>query len=425
MEKGLANMEHAFVATYGNGAPVIGILAEFDALGNLSQVADCEVPNPLIPGGHGHGCGHNLLGAGALAGAVGMKDYMKQHNLQGTIQLFGCPAEESGYGKAFMARDGIFHHLDIALTWHPMDITNAWGDSSLAVFQAYFNFKGRAAHAAAAPEQGCSALDAAELMNIGVQFLREHIVDSARIHYAFIDAGGESANVVQPTASLYYFVRAKSLDTAREIFSRVEDIANGAALMTGTKVEMVFDSAAANYIPNHALTEVLYENMKEFADLNLTEADLTYGDRYVSGLSEDVKKKLKTRVCNAFPAYSEEEKESLTRRSYWSGVLPLAFSDHTAGSTDVGDVSWVVPTAQFMLACEPQGTPPHSWQWTANGKSDVAHKGVLAAGKVIAATALDILENPSCSRRLRKSIRKHFKISHIKVEYLKMYCHAK
>lgn len=394
IEKGLAHMKNAFVATYGSGKPVIGILAEYDALGNLSQKADCGQHDPLVKGGNGHGCGHNLLGTGSLAGAVGIKEYMKRHELQGTIQLFGCPAEESGYGKAFMARDGVFSDLDVALSWHPMDINSAWAQSSLAVFQVYYHFKGTAAHAAAAPEQGRSALDAAELMNIGVQFLREHMIDAARVHYAFIDAGGESANVVQPTATLYYFIRAPKVEQAQEIYERVNKIAKGAAMMTETQVEIDFDSACANYVPNRAVTTDLYENLKEYGSLDLTKADEEYAQRYYDTLTTETKESLKSRAQMLHPDASEAEIEKMAALPVATDLAPLHFTNTASGSTDVGDVSWVVPTAQFMLACEPQGTPAHSWQWAANGKSAVAHKGVLAAGKVLATTAFDLLTKP-------------------------------
>ncbi|MGG5342659.1 aminobenzoyl-glutamate utilization protein B [Enterococcus sp. AZ020] len=394
VETGLANMEHSFVATYGSGNPVIGILAEYDALGNLSQVADLGEQKAEHEGGNGHGCGHNLLGTGALAGAVGIKDLMEQEELTGTIKLFGCPAEESGYGKAFMARDGVFDCLDVALAWHPMDTSMAWGLSSLAVYQIYYNFKGRSAHAAAAPEQGRSALDAAELMNIGVQFLREHIIDEGRVHYAFMDAGGESANVVQPTASLYYFIRAPKLDQAEAIYKRVNKIAEGAALMTETELEIVFDSACANYLPNQEMTTAMYENLKEFGDLNLTKEDQEYSQRYYDSLDDATKAGLITRARQMNPTASEEEIQRLGTLPVLDQIGPLAFSNATSGSTDVGDVSWVCPTAQVLIGCEPQGTPPHSWQWVANGKSSVAHKGLLAAGKTIATTAYDLLTNP-------------------------------
>ncbi|MGX7418917.1 amidohydrolase [Carnobacterium gallinarum] len=394
LEKGVANMEHSFVATYGSGKPVIGILAEYDALGNLSQVADLAEQQPIEAGGNGHGCGHNLLGTGALTGAVGIKELIKQNDIQGTIKLFGCPAEESGYGKAFMARDGIFDGIDVALAWHPMDQTAAWGDSSLAVYQIYYNFKGIAAHAAAAPEHGRSALDAAELMNVGVQFLREHIIDEARVHYAFMDVGGESANVVQPTSSLYYFIRAPKLEQAEAVYKRVNKIAEGAALMTETELEIVFDSACANYIPNQALTTAMYENLKEITPMELTEEEVAYEQKYFDTVPDATKAALYQRAKSAFPELTEEEVKEVATMPLNTKLFPLTFSDRTIGSTDVGDVSWIVPTAQVVIGCEPQGTPPHSWQWVANGKSSVAHKGLLSAGKAIAMTAYDILTNP-------------------------------
>lgn len=402
IKKSVANMEYSYVATFGSGQPVIGMLAEYDALGNLSQVADSPEQKTLVAGSNGHGCGHNLLGIGALGGAVGIKEYIKRHNLSGTIKLFGCPAEESGYGKAFMARDGVFNGLDAALTWHPMDVNQAWGDSSLAVYQVYYKFKGVSAHAAAAPEKGRSALDAAELMNIGVQFLREHIIDQARIHYAFIDAGGESANVVQPTSKLYYFIRAPRTERAAEIYERLNKIAKGAALMTETELEIEFDSACANYLPNHALTKVMNENLKLVTPMDLSKEELEYEQKFYDTLPEETRKGLYLRAKKAFPELSEEELQDIANMPINTKVFPLAFTDNTAGSTDVGDVSWVVPTAQVTIGCEPQGTPPHSWQWVANGKSPVAHKGLLNAGKTIALTAYDILTNPELVQNMSK-----------------------
>jgi aminobenzoyl-glutamate utilization protein B len=406
VETGVANMDHSFVATYGSGKPVIGILAEYDALGNLSQVADLGEQKAEVSGGNGHGCGHNLLGTGALAGAVGIKDFMEQEQLMGTIKLFGCPAEESGYGKAFMARDGVFDCLDVALAWHPMDNSAAWGLSSLAVYQIYYNFKGVSAHAAAAPEQGRSALDAAELMNIGVQFLREHIIDEGRIHYAFMDAGGESANVVQPSASLYYFIRAPKIEQAEAIYKRVNKIAEGAALMTETELEIVFDSACANYLPNKAMTTAMYENLKEYGQLNLTEEDQAYSQRYYDSLDEATKASLFERAKQFNPTADATEIQRIGSLPVLDQVAPLVFTDATSGSTDVGDVSWVCPTAQVLIGCEPQGTPPHSWQWVANGKSSVAHKGLLAAGKTIAATAYDLLTNPELVEQAKQEHQK-------------------
>jgi len=394
IEKGLADMDHSFVATYGSGKPVIGILAEYDALSNLSQVADLGEQKAAIPGGNGHACGHNLLGTGALAGAVGIKDYMEENNLPGTIKLFGCPAEESGYGKAYMARSGLFDDVDTALSWHPWDINGIWAISSLAVYQIYYRFKGVAAHAAAAPEYGRSALDAAELMNVGVQFLREHIIDQGRVHYAFRDVGGESANVVQPSACLHYFIRAPKIEQANDIFKRVTRIAEGAAWMTETELDIEFDSACYDYIPNKAVSTVMQENLEHYGSLGLTPEDQAYAQRYYDTLPETTKEQLIERAKLMNPALSDDEAKKYGTLPISEQTQPLVFSDATSGSTDVGDVSWVCPTAQVFLGCEPQGTPAHSWQWAANGKSSVAHKGLIAAGKVIATTAYDLLTRP-------------------------------
>jgi len=395
IEMGLADMDYAFVATFGEGEPQIGILAEYDALGNLSQVADLAEKKPLEGNGNGHGCGHHMLGVGAVAGAVGIKDFMQEQNLKGTIKLFGCPAEESGYGKAFMTRAGVFNGLDAALTWHPHDTNGVFSFSTLASHQIYFNFTGRAAHAGAAPDQGRSALDAAELMNIGVNFLREHIIDNARIHYAFIDAGGPSANVVQPTSSLHYFIRAPKTSQVNEIYERVVKIAQGAALMTETQLEIKWDSACSNYIPNKTLTKAIYENLKQVTPMQITDEELEYMQPFFDSLEENDKKNVLNRAKKLYAHVGEEKVKEVAESPIFMDVLPYVdIEAPMTGSTDVGDVSWVVPTAQFTTACLPQGSPPHSWQWVATGKSSVAHKGVLAAGKVIAMTAYDILKNP-------------------------------
>ncbi len=401
--RGLAGMKDAFIAEYGQGNPVIGILAEYDALTNMSQESDVAVPCPIKAGESGHGCGHHLLGAGAVAGAVGIKDYMENAKLSGTIRLFGCPAEESGYGKAFMARDGIFNGTDVALTWHPMDSTGIWDFSSLAVFQTYFRFKGRAAHAAAAPEHGRSALDAAELMNIGVNFLREHIIDEGRVHYAFTDAGGTSANVVQPTAELYYFIRAPRTDQAKEIFDRVVKIAQGAAMMTETELEIDFDSACASYLVNHELGKIMYDNLKQVSPIEYTTEEMAYAEQFYAQLPEATKNQIARKIGAFLPGEKksviEEEAKSPINRL----VAPLAFpSKPMSGSTDVGDVSWTIPTATAVVTTAPNGTPAHSWQWVATGKSSIAHKGMITAGKIIAMTALDLLENPEIIKKAKE-----------------------
>lgn len=395
LARGVAQMDHSFIAEYGEGKPVIGILAEYDALANMSQREDIPEKTPLQPGCPGHACQHNLLGVGAIAGAVGIKDAMAQHGLAGTIRVFGTPAEESGYGKAFMARDGIFDGVDAMLTWHPMDITALWDYSSLAVYQAYFHFKGVSSHAGAAPELGRSALDAAELMNVGVNFLREHTIEASRIHYAFVDAGGASANVVQPTASLYYFVRAPKLSQAQEIYDRVVKIAHGAAMMTETEVTVEFNAACADYLVNRTLGDVMYQNLC-LMQPEYTQEELRYAKPFYDQLSEESRKMLRGKLQPAgYPALSPEQLDALASSPINTKVpVPTYSPIPMKGSTDVGDASWVAPTAQVVVATAPNGTPAHSWQWVATGKSSMAHKGMLSAGKTIACTAYDLLTNP-------------------------------
>ncbi len=406
IEKGIGGMRNAYVATYGSGSPIVGILGEYDALSNLSQQADLTKQEPITKGANGHGCGHNLLGMGAVAGAVGAKEFLKETGGPGTIKLFGCPAEEGGCGKSYIARAGLFDELDLALSWHPMDQTGAWGASSLAVYHVNYHFKGISSHAAGAPELGRSALDAAELMNIGVQFLREHIIDDARIHYAFTDTGGTSPNVVQSSASLFYYVRAPKMEQATEIYERVTKIAEGAALMTGTTMEVSLDSACYEYIPNKLWTAQMHENLYLFDLFDYSSEELAYEQGYYDTIADSVKQGIYHKLLDIFPDKSVEELKEYVSLPICQFILPLSFDGTGGGSTDVGDVSWICPTAQVWIGCEPLGSAPHSWQWVANGKSSVAHKGLLNAGKAIALTAIDAFTSPE---RIKKGKEEHLR----------------
>lgn len=403
VERGCGGMDDAFVATFGSGKPVIGILAEYDALPNISQVAGLPEKKMLVEGGAGHGCGHHLLGAGALAGAVAIKDYMQEKALGGTVKLFGCPAEESGSGKAFMARAGLFNGIDSILTWHPMTETTVWSTSSLANYQVYFQFKGVSTHAAAAPHHGRSALDAAELMSVGVNYLREHIIQEARIHYAYIDAGGLSPNVVQPTAKVLYFIRAPHSSQVKEIFERVVKVAEGAAHMTETQMEVVWDSACAEYIINDTLSKAMYANMEALGAIPFTEEEQAFARQFTATLGDHAQQELYGMLKSRFPQISAEKLREMAAKPLQDSLYPYTMSDSAMpGSTDVGDASWNAPTAQLTTACYPTGTVAHSWQFVACGKSSIAHKGMLYAGKVIAMTALDLLEQPELIRQAKK-----------------------
>ncbi|MDR1579353.1 MAG: amidohydrolase [Synergistaceae bacterium] len=407
IERGVADMKDAFVATYknGEGGPVVGFLAEYDALPGLSQESGVFERKPIREGGSGHGCGHNALGAGSLAAAVGLKDFLAASagKTPATVKFFGCPAEESGSGKAFMARSGVFGGTDAFFTWHPMGENRVWGCSSLANYQVYFHFKGLSAHAAAAPEKGRSALDALELMSVGVNYLREHVVQEARIHYAYTNAGGMAPNVVQSDASALYFIRAPKSAQVRPIFERVVDIAKGAALMSGTAMEIEWDSACAEYIVNDALGRAMHENMRELGDTKYTDEEKACARRYVATLPEGSNKGVADLIKKSFPELEPGEVEAMASEPLQEKLFPYVMTDDALpGSTDVSDASWVAPTAQLLVGCYPTGAPSHSWQWVAFGKSPAIHKGLIYAGKVMAMTALDVIDDPELAAKAKR-----------------------
>ena len=393
VEKGTCNIETAFAASYGEGRPHIGILAEYDALSGLSQEAGSVVQKEIHPGGTGHGCGHNLLGAGAMAAALGIKDYIEKTGISGTVTLYGCPGEEGGAAKAFMARDGLWKELDAALTWHPEDVNEVATGSSNSCIQTQYKFTGIASHASGAPEMGRSALDAVELMNIGVQFLREHMSDKARIHYAITDAGGCSPNVVQPRASVLYMVRSNHVAEAIELQKRVDKIAEGAALMTETVYEKKFIDGLADTISNFVLERQLYKNFEELGVPHYTEEENDFAD----ALSKTYERGSAPGVAAANDRQAREEVEKMQKEcghAMNDFLTPLYQKEaFKAGSTDVGDVSWLTPTAQIHVAAWPDGCPGHSWQNVSCDRTEIGHKAAVHAGKVIAATAIDLLEN--------------------------------
>ncbi len=399
--EGVAGIPTAFVASFGSGKPVIGFLAEYDALDGLSQKANLPAREPVTAGAPGHGCGHNLLGVGAVGAALAVRDYLRSGKT-GTVKLFGCPAEEGGSGKTFMAREGVFNGTDVALTWHPGDTNNVAGGSNLANVQVLYRFHGKAAHAAICPELGRSALDAVELLNIGVQFLREHIPSACRVHYAITDAGGMSPNTVQAEAAVMYLMRAPQLPQVRSLNQRVDDIARGAALMTGTSLEVKFIKAVSNVLPNKVLGHLLQKNMDELGAAEYDEADralaramrdtMEQKDDYYSMLAEEIE-----------DSTLREELLSLADDPIYERVLPYPPHEKSSmASSDVGDVSWICPTAEISTATMPAGTGMHSWQEVAVGKSGMAHKGMLQASRILAAAAIDLLDDPSLILEAKK-----------------------
>lgn len=399
VEMGLAGMPTAFKAVYGEGKPVIGLLAEYDALPELSQVGGCT-ERKMRPDENpdGHGCGHNLLGAGAFAGALAMKKYLEENPGKGTVILFGCPSEEKGNGKTIMARDGVFEGVDAALTWHPMDVNEAWTSSSLANVSVFFKFKGVTSHAAAAPDQGRSALDAAELMSVGVNYLREHIIPEARVHYAYRDVGGIAPNVVQGHSCVHYFIRAPKSWQVQEIYKRVVDVAEGAAKMTGTEMTYELYAGLSDYIPNRVLTTMVHECMNELGAAEYDENDYVLAKKFL--LETSTPAELETKKANFRRMFGPEKLEEILEKPIHSSILPLDWTKPAmAGSTDVGDASYVMPTAQFTLASSALGTPTHTWQFTAHGNTAIAHKATLNAGRILAMAGIRLLEEPELLKK--------------------------
>lgn len=395
VERGVCVMPTAFTARWGAGAPTIGFLGEYDALSGLSQRANAVERDALTEGGCGHGCGHNLLGVGSLAAAYGLKEHLAKSGASGTVIFYGCPGEESGSGKAFMARDGLFAELDCALSWHPDDRNEVMSGTSNSCIQKIYAFEGVASHAAEAPELGRSALDAVELMNVGVQFLREHMPPDARIHYSISDAGGLSPNVVQASAAATYMIRSVKVRDCLALVKRVNDIARGAALMTDTRPTTTFIDGLANLVPNFTLERTLGGAMRALGSPDFGADDMSAAASLAATLDKNGAKPL---ICDEM---SEDEKLYIRRMSGEGSkplcdfTLPLRSRETPMfGSTDVGDVSQRVPTAQIRAATWPVGTPAHSWQAVACGKSSFAHKGMLFAAKVLAAAGAALAADP-------------------------------
>lgn len=392
----VGGMATAFIAEYGSGGPIVGILGEFDALPDLAQVSGVTGHQPTTAGAPGHGCGHNLLGAGSALAAVALKDALEAEGIAGTVRYYGCPAEESGSGKTFMARAGLFDDLDAAFCWHPSIVNEVQTTSSLACIQAYFRFKGRAAHAAAAPHVGRSALDAVELMNVGVNYMREHMPSDARVHYAITNTGGDAPNVVQAYAESLYLVRSPHLPDAERLFERVKKIAEGAGLMTETSVSVQVTDATSNVVPNKVLQEVMYENMKRLGGPGFDKADYDFAGKLQKDAltQEDILASVKPHDL------------SLKTKVLHDGLLSLPTREEVMmGTTDVGDVSWIVPTVQCHTACFAIGTPFHTWQLVTQGNLPAAHKGMVLAAKAMATTAADVLRNPDLVARAKAELK--------------------
>lgn len=366
--RGVADIPTAFTAEYGTGKPVIGILGEYDALPGLSQTA---VPEPLPrndDNNYGHGCGHHLFGTASASAAIAIAEQIRDGRLSGTVRFYGCPAEEGGSAKVFMVQAGLFADCDTVLHWHPASRNAAGDKSSLARMAVKFRFRGRSAHAAGAPEQGRSALDAVELTNHAAQLMREHTPDSTRIHHV-ITAGGDAPNVVPAFAEVYYYIRHPQADVLLPLYHRLELCAKAGALATETELEIGFEGGIREILPNQTLSTVVSRHLSELNDLQYTNDDLDFVVRMQSAIPDP------------------QPLESISEVADVSGTVGK-------GSTDVGDVSWVVPTTGFNTACWVPGTPGHSWQAVACGGHPIAEKGMHLAARTLALTARDLLTQP-------------------------------
>ena len=380
---GVAGIPTTVIGEAGEGGPVIAILGEYDALPALSQEAGVAEHRPMPGNGPGHACGHNLLGAGAMLAATAVKDWLASQGIPGRVRYYGCPAEEGGAAKTFMVREGAFADVDAAISWHPATFSAVNEANSLAIQLMDFTFRGRAAHAAGSPELGRSALDAVEIMNIGVNYMREHMPSDARIHYAHLNSGGIAPNVVQAKAVVRYLIRAAELPELSVLVKRVEQIAEGAALMTETKVGSTVISAMSNLLGNTPLEELMFRNFERLGPPQFDEADRAFAREIQGTLKRDD-------ITSAFRRFGIP----ITDEPLCNLIVPLeARGVKMIGSTDVGDVSWAVPTVQARGATCAIGTPGHSWQLTAQGKTPAAHKGMLHVAKVMAGTAADLLSD--------------------------------
>ena len=381
----VAGIPTAVLGEAGEGGPVIAILGEFDALPGLSQIAGVAEEQAIEAGGNGHGCGHNLLGSGSLLAASAVKDYLAANGIKGRVRYYGCPAEEGGSAKGFMVREGLFDDVDIAFCWHPAPFAGVNDQVSLACNEINFHFTGRAAHAASAPHLGRSALDAVELMNVGVNYMREHMPSSARIPYAVTDTGGFAPNVVQAKASVRYLIRALDLPQMQVLLERVKKIAEGAALMTETSVKSDIVSGDANLIGNPTLEQLMQRELDRLGPPVFDEQDRKTAQQFQATLSKED-------ISDAFRRFGVEPKAEL---ALCEGVYaPYKGDNSLVGSTDVGSVSWVVPTVQMRGATCAIGTPLHSWQMVAQGKLPAAHKGMAHAAKIMGSTAIELFLNP-------------------------------
>jgi len=395
VEMGVADMPTAFIATYGKGKPTIGFMGEYDALPRLSQ-KPVPYKDPLEEGAPGHGCGHNIHGVTGVMGAIATKTVMEKHGLEGTLKFFGTPAEETYSGKVFMVRAGCFDGVDAVFSHHPGRFNVAGLGSSLAMNSAKFHFYGTTAHAAATPYVGRSALDAVELMNIGVNFMREHVVQEARVHYV-IEDGGMQPNVVPDYARSWYYVRAPEREQVDQIYEWVLKIAEGAALMTQTKLKVEFIEGLSNELPSKGLSELVIANMREIGAPKYTDEEM----KFAQDMAKSVTKEMKREQLRASkrPGWEQlvEDDIHIDREIHDPWDEDIVWP----GSTDTGDVSWITPTMEFSTSTATLEAAGHDWQWTACCGMSIGHKSLIFATKTMAGSAIELIIKPDLLKKIK------------------------
>ena len=401
----VAGLDTAFVAEWGNEGPRIGFLSEYDALPMSSQRHASVKHEPVMGKTSGHACGHNCLGAGAMGAALALKDYLLAKGIKGTVVFYGCPAEESFGGKTVMVREGEFKDLDFCLTWHPGCYNKAITGTAPAMISASVEYHGIRSHAGAAPEMGRSALDAAELAHVGINYLREHVIPQVRISYGYENAGFPGAGIVQDYCKVNYSIKAPTAGQAESVLNRLEKIIQGANLMTETTSECVIKSKYADYVSNQVLTRILHTTMTEIPEIKLSDSEKAF----VHGLFKDYKEDIKTSPESFFGNLGLDPHTVPSGTEFWSKTVPFVPGISMGGSTDVGDVSHVTPCAQMNCTISPIGTPAHSWQMCSCAGSSLGLKGTMFAAKVLCGTALSVILRPELISRIREEFNKNFK----------------
>ncbi len=385
VESGLAGMPTSFVATYGSGTPVIGILAEFDALPGLSQTTD-PIKKAREGNTSGHGCGHHLYGVASVAAGISLKQYMQENKIKGTIKVYGTPAEEGGHGKVYMIRSGLFKNTDLVLRWHPGSANTSSPSTSLALMSVKFRFYGQAAHASASPEKGRSALDGVEAFNHMINMMREHVPSTTRIHYV-ITEGGKAPNVVPEFAEVNYYARHPRRDILKEVFDRMVKAAEGAALGTGTSMKYEITGGDFELLPNDALSRAMHANLVKVGGVIYTPEEVEYA------------KKMQL-------TFAPGKRPNISEAGNIEPYQPIGEGNSSGASTDAGDVSWVVPTVAMTAATWVPGTPGHSWQAVACGGTEIGIKAMIVAAKTIALTGIDVLNSPELVIKAKDEFKK-------------------